>query len=298
MEQAIDRWITADLGGRQTQALYAAAREENPPLTQTAAERLLGVGPDESMVITTGFPVFSSDTDGRTGGTDAVVRAETDGLLGAVVLAHALETLGVRPVFVVEPFVEPVVSRVAAAVGLSPTIDVVDDTPDSEPAAVVAIERPGRSADGEYRNMAGETITDFVTPTDSLFEQASLAVAVGDGGNEVGMGAIQSTVASDVPHGGSIAAVTPADALVVGGVSNWGAYGIVAQLSLATGQNLMHTAATERELLAAAVSAGACDGVTGESTLSVDGISVDVHATLVAVLRAAVADALADQNEI
>src|SRR3989442_14516603 len=50
--------------------------------------------------------------------------------------------------------------------------------------------------------------------------------------------------------------------LVVAGVSNWGAYGIVAALSRLSGQMLLHGAAEERRLVEACVEAGARRGST------------------------------------
>jgi len=67
-------------------------------------------------------------------------------------------------------------------------------------------------------------------------------------------------------------------------VSNWGAYGIVAQLGRLTGQPLLHTPAEERRLIDACVSAGAVDGITRRKEPTVDTLSADTHAALVALL--------------
>jgi hypothetical protein len=158
-----------------------------------------------------------------------------------------------------------------------------------DPSAVVAVEKPGLCADGSYRNMGGEDISKHVGSVDTLFEQARQqgvpTVAVGDGGNEIGMGMVQSTVEVEIPHGETIACVTPVDTLVIAGVSNWGAYGIVAGLSLLTGENLLHTGEIERQLLAAGVKEGCVDGVSGEGVMSVDGIACEIHESVVDVLH-------------
>jgi len=61
---------------------------------------------------------------------------------------------------------------------------------ETEPAAVVAVETPGRTADGSYRNMAGEDMSTAVSPRDTLFEQAAedgiLTVGIGDGTTKSG----------------------------------------------------------------------------------------------------------------
>jgi hypothetical protein len=289
MFAAIDRWITADPGGRNTQQLYTAA-SDGDPLVEAAATSLLGAAEaGQPVIVATGFPIPPSH------------QPETDGPLGAVVVADALAALGAEPVVVAEPAVAEPVSAIADALGsdaietvsLSPPESTARSLLDREPGAVVAVEKPGVTADGSYRSMSGADISPAVDGVDPLIEAARErgipTVGVGDGGNEVGMGAVQSAVECHIDHGETIACHTPVDDLVVAGVSNWGAYGIVAALSLETGRELLHTGATERELLAAAIEAGCVDGVTGEATPSVDGISGGVHARVVDLLTDACA---------
>ena len=80
------------------------------------------------------------------------------------------------------------------------------------------------------------------------------------------------------------ASVVSVDHLVVAGVSNWGAYGIVAQLGRLTGQRLLHTPAEERVLIDACVKAGAVDGLTRRPEPTVDALDADTHAAVVALL--------------
>ena len=283
---AIDHLLTVDLGGRNTRRLYAAARDDEPLVEAAAAPLLAAAAAGESVLLTTGFPIPPSN------------QPETDGPLGTVVLAGALADLGAAPVVVTEPRAEPAIIAVADALGIEPPaivslapsastapVSVLDS---HDPGAVVAVEKPGPTADGSYRTAAGEAITSLVADSGGLFDAARErgipTVAIGDGGNEVGMGGIRSTVETHVDNGETIACVTPADALVVAGVSNWGAYGVVAALSLKAGRELLHTGDTERALLDAAVEAGCVDGVTGEATDSVDGIPGAIHADVVDLL--------------
>ena len=111
-----------------------------------------------------------------------------------------------------------------------------------------------------------------------------VTVGVGDGGNEVGMGNVRVKLARQGELMARIAATVTVDHLVVAGVSNWGAYGIVAHLGRLAGQPLLHTPAQERELVAACVEAGALDGVTRRREPTVDALSLDVHASVVALL--------------
>jgi len=124
----------------------------------------------------------------------------------------------------------------------------------------------------------------------SRFERAPdrvVTIGVGDGGNEIGMGNVRARLA----HGGAlarrIASVVRVDHLVVAGVSNWGAYGIAAHLGRLAGRPLLHTPDDERRIVAACVAAGACDGVTRRREATVDGLPLDVHAALVALLAVA-----------
>ena len=284
MYEAVDHQITVDVGGRNSRRLYEAARKKaDRPLVEGAVDRLIeaiDADPEPTIHITTGFPIGPKATP------------ETDGPPGAVVLGTAVAELGATPVFVVDERTRSVIDAVGAELGLDqPQIEPATGRlcNRTDPAAVVAVETAGRTADGRDRNMAGEDITAHVEAVDDRFEAAVdreiPTIAVGDGGNEIGMGCIQAAVEAHVDHGEKIATVTPVESLVVASVSNWGAYGIVAGLSLATGRQLLHTGETERRLLAAAVEAGAIDGVTGEPTESVDGIPAAVHAHVVDILR-------------
>jgi hypothetical protein len=299
----IDHQINLDLGGRSNRALYAAARDEgSPPLVETAARTLSeAVSPGEHVLLTTGFPILP------------VERPETDGPPGTVVLAAALETLEARPVVVTEPDPAGPVRAAAETLGVDVPVETVAPADGSaarvdelvaqyDPAAVVAIEKPGRTADGSYRSMNGAAVTDLVGEFDRLVERAHETgvptVAVGDGGNEIGMGGarLRAAVAEHVPHGGTIACETAVDAPVVAGVSNWGAYGIVCGLSRLTGAPLLHDRATERELIAACVEAGAVDAISGEPERTVDGLPAAVHADVVALLNDALAVADRDSK--
>jgi hypothetical protein len=81
-----------------------------------------------------------------------------------------------------------------------------------------------------------------------------------------------------------VATVVRVDHLVVAGVSNWGAYGIVAHLGRLAGRTLLHAPADERRLVEACVSAGACDGVTRRREATVDALPLETHAAVVALL--------------
>jgi hypothetical protein len=114
-----------------------------------------------------------------------------------------------------------------------------------------------------------------------------VTIGIGDGGNEIGMGAVRAKLARLDALRARIATVVSVDHLVVAGVSNWGAYGVVAALARLTGLDLLHTPEIERRLIAACVAAGACDGVTRRREPTVDSLNADTHAAVVDLLRLA-----------
>lgn len=262
----LERLLLLDPGQRQIGHLHM------PGGVWAAARTLLAA---TSVCIATGFP----QRNGPCG--------ETDGPPGAAVLAAALVQLGKDVRIVAEPDLLPPVAACAAALGapvgvLCPVAGGVADAagaagPSGVPDAdcVVAIERPGRAGDEHYYNLRGEAITDLVAPAEDLYRDLQMrgatTVAIGDGGNEIGMGVVAAAVRRHIPLGERIGARSSCDHLVVAGNANRGAYGVVAALSLATGRALLHAPATEEALLAAAAAAGALDGCTGRCTAAVDG---------------------------
>ncbi len=139
----------------------------------------------------------------------------------------------------------------------------------------LSIERCGRSADGAPRNMRGEDISAFTTPLDDLFLAGPWQrIAIGDGGNEIGMGSLPAAlIGAHVAHGETIACATPADHLIVAGVSNWGAYALIGALAVIRDDwraTLIDCLDAERDgaILRAMVNDGpAVDGVTRQRTL-------------------------------
>jgi hypothetical protein len=105
--------------------------------------------------------------------------------------------------------------------------------------SVVAIERAGKAIDGSYRTMRGRRMDHLIAPLGvAAGEVARLqgegspllgrVVGVGDGGNEFGMGSVESAVVARIPSGREIACVEACDFLVAAGVSNWGGWALAA----------------------------------------------------------------------
>ncbi|XP_068004880.1 D-glutamate cyclase, mitochondrial isoform X1 [Melanerpes formicivorus] len=100
---------------------------------------------------------------------------------------------------------------------------------------LVAIERAGMAADGNYYNARKVNIKHLVDPIDELFLAAQTipgvtTTGVGDGGNELGMGKVKDAVKKHIKNGDVIACDVEADFTIVAGVSNWGGYAIACAL--------------------------------------------------------------------
>ena len=222
--------------------------------------------------------------------------AETDGPLGAALLAKALGAVGIPCRLATD---EPCRGACAAAlVGAGARDVAIDIIALGAPLAplietwrragithAISIERCGRSADGAPRNMRGQDIGSYTAPLDDLFVAGPWeTIAVGDGGNEIGMGAIsRSLIARHVDHGETIACVTPAQHLIVAGVSNWGAYALIGALA-ALREDWRRTLLAcldetlDRRVLTAMIEQGpAVDGVSRQATLTVDNLDIATH---------------------
>jgi len=232
--------------------------------------------PGQAMLLT-GFPV---------GGI-----RETDGPPGAMAVGRTLKTLGWAVVTVACDTTVPVVDALLTDVGPVIAAPCTERGAaeacealhrENAPALVVAIERPGTTADGRRLTMRGEDITGIAAALDPLM-RAPLSVAVGDGGNEIGMGAIAPCLqAKGLIPGVS---VTRAQHLLLAEVSNWGAYGLVAMLDIVTGRDTLPDGDTEASWISRLVAAGAVDGMTRSNTAMVDGHSPAVNAEMLARLR-------------
>ena len=279
----IEALVCRDVG-RGTRKLVEATRGELEAAARSLAKA-------RSVGLVTGFFVPRGD----------VAAPETDGPVGTALLAAALAACGVSARIAVDT---PCVGVVRAAVATAGdvTIDEVPLEGGIAPVAeawkwaevdhAIAIERCGRSADGKPRNMRGVDVSPWTAPLDDLFLRGGWRrLAVGDGGNEIGMGKLpHALIADNVLNGAAIASVTSCDHLIVAGVSNWGAYGLMAALALVRPDwraTIARFLTAERDLAVtrAVVDAGGVDGVTAKRATTVDGYGPDVHGPLVEELR-------------
>lgn len=231
-----------------------------------------------NIIIGTGFPVANT--------------FETDGPVGAIALYNALQTLGGAPILACAPPLSHVLACDYTILELTAN-NFADAQSEAQkqlskiaPEVIISIERPGLAADGRYYNMRGEDISKRCAYFDPFLDQAQCpSIAIGDGGNEIGMGNIRSALGSlDINP-----SVTRCDELLVADVSNWGAYGLIAFLDLWSGMDLLGDI-VPIEILGYLSAKGSVDGVTRVNTLTEDGLDVSNGLEIINTLRELVVD--------
>ena len=174
-----------------------------------SAARSIADHPKPKLAIITGFFVPATTPPA----------AETDGPIGAAILAAVLERSGIEVELVTDDkcramleVARDTVAREVPVVSVS-TVDEVDELREKYRSVtsgfshVVSIERPGPAASGRVRNFKGHDLTDLTAPLHRLFEpvlqaRGYVTIAVGDGGNEIGMGSIDpAIVAGNIQNG-------------------------------------------------------------------------------------------------
>jgi hypothetical protein len=229
--------------------------------------------PSACILIGTGFPVVGT--------------FETDGPVGSIALYDTLESLGATPVIVCgQPLVGALSDRYRTheiRVGDYQHVkaDTLSALEQFQPQAIVSIERPGQAADGGYYNMRGESISSRAACFDEFMKLSQCpTIAIGDGGNEIGMG----NVTHALQELNIVPAMTTADELIVADVSNWGAYGLIAFLGLWQEKDLL-AKINPLAILQYLSQLGSVDGVTRVNQLTEDGLPVSEGLAVIRQLR-------------
>ncbi len=223
------------------------------------------------VLIGTGFPVIDT--------------FETDGPVGAIALYNTLEHLGATPVIVCgQPIAGALSSHyrtLIIAVGDHDPTPAKQALAHYQPEAIIAIERPGQAADGGYYNMRGECISQRTACFDHFLKLAQCpTIAIGDGGNEIGMGnVIQALATFNITP-----SVTTCDELLIADVSNWGAYGLIALLSLWHDEDLLQ-AIDPMAIFKFLSTCNSVDGVTRLNEMTEDGLAPTEGMAVIAELR-------------
>lgn len=253
----------------------------------SAAANLLDA---ERVILVTGFCIR------------AAMIGETDGPSGTLAVAHALRQLGKEVVLVSDKFSDGLLEAGAKVLGapypitvLSPVQEESDRAIDAllasfAPTQVVAIERPGSAIDGHRYSMRGEILDELVPSADRLLtppgERSYATIAVGDGGNELGMGHLRDSLMDRINLGELIFCDTEADHVIPAGISNWGAYALAASLAVLSGKAILIRPEDELAVLEAQVAVGAVDGCTRKNDVSVDGVPIGDYLQTVSAIYA------------
>lgn len=165
---------------------------------------------------------------------------------------------------------------------------------------IIACERAGPSKDGNCYTMSGINMNEhglisplhnFISGTKDKGFLDRQFIAIGDGGNELGMGKVIDKIHEHIHDGEKIGAEATldgkdlsADHLIAASVSNWGAYALIAAAVLVRAhdskdrnwiKHCLPTEETETKLLHRCVAAGCRDGVSGKNEATVDGMPLE-----------------------
>lgn len=296
--------------------LYAGSREKmGEPLTMRAAGKLCEtVRVNDLVFILTGFVLLPHK------------EPEMDGMVSSMLLARSLVmAFGAKPVIICPEDCLEAVKKCAGVVGLHVYEDLqtVRELPlsmgvlaftknparaqieaewllkEAVPSAVISVEAPGANERGVYHNAVGKDVSELEAKTDVLWEmlrsRGILNIAIGDLGNEIGMGAIAGHIKKYVPFtapeecicgcGGGILAASGADHVITATCSDWGCYGLMAALAyLKRDMEILHREEMEAEVMRVASRSGLID-MTGSLLPGIDGFNIRMNTGIVSLMR-------------
>lgn len=245
---------------------------------------------DPKILIITGFYI------------PEVEACETDGVTGAIMLADYFYNNGIAVTILTDSNCEKVLSQGLRSLRLGSQIQVisVDIKSDYKEELknlkklfyktythFISIERPGKNVKGKYYDMSGKDISKYTFPFDQFYTNfKGVKIAIGDGGNEIGMGKIPSEIISEnVKQGKKIACVTSCDHLIVSDISDWSCYALISSLSLIKPDKMVKNILSKKDISKIlediVLKTGAVDGVTKDKTVSVDGLDLESYLKII-----------------
>lgn len=297
--------IGTDAGGRGMKNLIC-----NGDLVK-ASSIFASLSPGSLVVVLSGFPCCVNEDP----------PTETDGPPGAVALARAAVMLGHSCKLVTDECNEVVFQAAIdeqswAKDKLEMLIFSATMDEDERLRAlakqcdlVIACERAGPGQDGNCFTMRGINMNkrNLIAPLHKIIEYAAPKkfLAVGDGGNEMGMGKVLDKIKQHIPKGDQIGCTVAADHLVAASVSNWGGYAVAAgaavmrasqeskskeEMQVKVAEWVEKCVPNEQEeidLLNRCVAKGCRDGVSGKVEATVDGMPLETSMQCLRDLRAA-----------
>ncbi|MEY8352757.1 DUF4392 domain-containing protein [Lachnospiraceae bacterium 54-53] len=296
--------------------LYAGSRRKmGEPLTMRAAEKLCETVKENDLVfILTGFVLLPHKVP------------EMDGMVSSLLLARSLVlAFGAKPVIICPEDCLEAVKKCAGVVGLHiyEDLQTVRELPlsmgvlaftknsaraqieaqwllkEAMPSAVISVEAPGANERGVYHNAVGKDVSELEAKSDVLWEilrsAGVLNIAIGDLGNEIGMGAIAEHIKKYVPFtapeecicgcGGGILAASGADYVITATCSDWGCYGLMAAIAyLKRDMEILHREEMEAEVMRVASRSGLID-MTGSLLPGIDGFNTRMNTGIVSLMR-------------
>jgi len=213
--------------------------------------------------------------------------AETDGPIGTYFLARALNSLGYKSVIITDKFCKDIFKEIETIyIPLVGHDEKYYQTilEEYNPICHFSIERCGKNASGEYANLRGVSVSEFTAPLDNFFElgaKTKPTFAIGDGGNELGMGNFAQTVTQELSLSPCI---IKSDFPIIATVSNWGAYGFISYLDI----SLLPSFREADEYLEFIVSLGCVDGVSKKNEKTVDGKDWAIEKEILSSLKKAI----------
>lgn len=286
--------------------LYKKSREyTRMPLCVNGAQKLADALKNGGLVyIMSGFVLMPYN------------KAETDGIISSVLLARALiKAFNAKPVIICPEDSKPAIEALSALLtdsavkaraftkDKSNAAECADNIiAEGLPKAVISIECSGANKDGIYHNARGLDVTAVQAKQDILFEKLCdmgvFNLAIGDLGNEIGMGAIGGYIKENIPVScgcgceSGIVAKTKADNIITATVSDWGCYSLIAMLAyILENPDIIHTAEIQKEAMTVGVQNGLID-MYGEHIPAIDGFGLEINCSVVTLMRELVKSAL------
>jgi hypothetical protein len=230
---------------------------------RSAAEHLLKT--PGTVFLLTGFYILRART------------LETDGITGTWVLYQSLKSLGYVPLIPADSNVFDLFKTVFSSDCLI-EYPVKNDALDHQtardllarhkPETIISIERPGPLSDGSFRNFNNDSISGFCARLDHLWTGKRLKIAIGDSGNELGMGVLTDWIPDN-----RLLCPLRANFTLLGSTSDYAAWCLAASLETMTGTSLMPPADDVIHFLQHLPEKGFVDGITAAKTPTVDGFS-------------------------
>lgn len=267
--------------------LYAGSRAfTGEPLTMHAAQVLCdSIKENDLVYILVGFVLLPHKVP------------EMDGTVSAMLLARALVmAFHAKPIIVCPADSVQAIEKCAAVVGLHiyEDLDTVQELPLS--MGVAAFTKDKAAAPAQAEALAARKPAAVISVEASgANAQGVPNIAIGDLGNEIGMGTIADHIKKYVPFtdkgecqcgcGGGILSATAADNIITATCSDWGCYGLMAALAyLKKDMEILHHEEMESEVMRVAARSGFID-MTGSLLPGIDGFSTRMNVGIVSLMR-------------